>query len=150
MHTLRTAFGLPVGFSDHTEGLEAAITASALGAVAIEKHFTLDRTMEGPDHRASVEPPGLKRLVVAVRAAHAMLGDGVKQPVSCEVPNRPLIRKSLVADRALRKGTRLTRDMIEIKRPEGGIAPGDLLKVLGLELRRDLEEDEPITWESLA
>jgi N,N'-diacetyllegionaminate synthase len=150
MHTLKEAFGVPVGFSDHTQGIETAIAAAALGAAAIEKHFTLDRTMQGPDHRASVEPPELKRLVEGTRLAHAALGDGVKRPAPCELPNLPLIRKSLVANGALHRGTRLTRAMIEIKRPTGGVEPGDLPKVLGRELRRDLEDDEPITWESLA
>lgn len=150
MHTMKTAFGLPVGFSDHTQGVEGAIAAAALGAAAIEKHFTLDRNMEGPDHRASVEPQDLKRLVDGVRIANEALGDGVKRAVPCELPNLALIRKSLVANGDLKKGTRLTRAMIDMKRPAGGIAPGDLDKVLGLELGRDLQYDEPLTWESLA
>jgi N,N'-diacetyllegionaminate synthase len=149
IRTMKRAFGLPVGFSDHSEGTAAAVAAVALGAVAIEKHFTLDRNMEGPDHRASVEPHELARLVAETHAAHAALGDGVKRPMPCETDNLPLIRKSLVANGALRKGTRLTREMIEIKRPSGGVVPGDLAKVIGLELRRDLEDDEPITWDSL-
>jgi N,N'-diacetyllegionaminate synthase len=149
MHTMQQAFGLPVGFSDHSEGTAAAVAAVALGAVAIEKHFTLDRNMEGPDHRASIEPDELARLVVEVHSAHAALGNGVKRPMPCETDNLPLIRKSLVANGALRKGTRLTRAMIEIKRPADGISPGDLVKVIGLELRCDLEDDEPITWDSL-
>jgi N,N'-diacetyllegionaminate synthase len=143
MQTLSNAFQLPVGFSDHTEGIDTALAAAALGAVAIEKHFTLDRAMEGPDHRASIEAPELRRLVAGVRTVHLALGDGVKQVAPCELQNRPLIRKSLVANMTLRRGVRLTRDMIEIKRPEGGIAPGDLHKVLGLELRRDWTEGRP-------
>ncbi len=150
MHTMRAAFGLPVGFSDHSLGTAAAIAAAALGAAAIEKHFTLDRNMDGPDHQASVEPDDLQRLVEGVRTASAGLGDGIKRPVPCERENMPLIRKSLVAGRALKRGTRLVREMIEIKRPAGGIDPGDLGKVLGLVLNRDLDEDEPITWECFA
>lgn len=150
MQTLHDAFGLPVGFSDHTVGSEAGIAAAALGACAIEKHFTLDRTMEGPDHRASIEPPELAALVRGVRIARQVLGDGAKRPVNCEMGNLPLIRKSLVASRSLARGTRLTRDMIEIKRPEGGIVPADLGKILGLALSCDLDVDQPITWNALS
>lgn len=150
MLTLKSAFGLPVGFSDHTIGIHAAIAAAALGAVAVEKHFTLDKTMEGPDHRASIEPHELAALVQGVRIANLALGSPIKQPAPCELPNLPLIRKSLVAATALKKGTCLTRDMIEIKRPQGGVEPVDLEKVLGKTLRIDLQEDAPITWESLS
>jgi sialic acid synthase SpsE len=150
MATLRRAFGLPVGFSDHTTGIEVPIAAAALGAVAIEKHFTLDRNMPGPDHRASVEPDELAALVRGVRSANVALGSEAKRPAACELANLPLIRKSLVAARPLRRGTALERGMIEIKRPQGGIEPGDLDKVLGLRLTRDLEEDAPITWSDLA
>jgi N-acetylneuraminate synthase len=150
MHTLRDAFRIPVGFSDHTIGCEAGIAAAALGACAIEKHFTLDKSMPGPDHRASIEPPELAALVDGVRIARAVLGDGVKRPVASELDNLPLIRKSLVASRRLAKGTCLTADMVEIKRPEGGVAPGDLAKILGLNLTVDLEADQPITWDSFA
>jgi N,N'-diacetyllegionaminate synthase len=150
METLKRAFGLPVGFSDHTIGLEAALAAAALGAVAIEKHFTLDRGMQGPDHRASALPEELRRLADGVRTAWSALGDGEKKPAACEAANLPLIRKSLVAARRLEKGTRLTRELIDIKRPAHGIAPGELAGVLGRELRRPLEMDEPITWASLA
>ena len=97
MGTLRRAFGLPVGFSDHTTGIEVPIAAAALGAVAIEKHFTLDRNLPGPDHRASVEPGELAALVRGVRSANVALGSEVKRPAPCELANLPLIRKSLVA-----------------------------------------------------
>jgi N-acetylneuraminate synthase len=150
MQTLRAAFGRPVGFSDHTEGFEVAVAAAALGAVMVEKHFTLDRDMPGPDHRASIEPPELAALVRGVRIANACLGSPVKQPAPCEIDNRPLIRKSLVAARALPRGTRLSREMIEIKRPMGGIEPADLDKVIGLTLARDIEEDQLIAWKDLA
>jgi len=149
MKTLRQEFGLPTGFSDHSVGIEAAIAAVALGAVAIEKHFTLDRTMDGPDHRASVEPDELKRLVEAVRLANEALGDGIKRPAPCELPNLPLIRRSLVASRKLRKGETLTRDMISIKRPAQGIEPKKLAAVIGRRLACDLEDDQPITWDCL-
>ena len=120
MQTLRKEFRLPVGFSDHTPDIEAAIVATSLGAVAVEKHFTLDRNMSGPDHRASIEPDETQRLVTAIRSAHAALGDGIKRPAPSERENLPLIRRSLVASRSLRKGERLTADMIAIKRPAAG------------------------------
>lgn len=150
MHTLRQAFGLPVGFSDHTAGIECALAAAALGACAIEKHFTTDRSLPGPDHLASVEPDELKTMVAGVRRVNSALGNGIKAPAACELANRPLVRKSLVATRDLAAGTRITRDMIEIKRPLTGIEPADLAKVLGRTLARPVGDDMPITWDDLA
>jgi N-acetylneuraminate synthase len=150
MRTMREAFAVPVGFSDHTTGIACAIAAAALGACAIEKHFTTDRNLPGPDHLASVEPHELAALVAGVRTANAALGSGIKQPAACEAANLPLIRKSLVAAIDLAAGSRLERRMVEIKRPLGGIAPGDMERVLGRTLRRAVAEDMPITWEDLA
>ena len=150
MLTLKREFGVPTGFSDHTSGISAAIAAAALGACAIEKHFTTDRNLPGPDHRASVEPPELKALVQGVAAANQALGSAVKQPAPCELPNQSLIRKSLVAIRDLPAGTRLARGMIEIKRPQGGIEPGELDRVIGRTLKHAVPEDMPITWSDLA
>jgi sialic acid synthase SpsE len=121
-----------------------------LGAAAIEKHFTLDRNLPGPDHRASIEPDELAALVRGVRIANHALGSPIKRPAPCELPNLSLIRKGLVAATDLKKGSRLSREMIGIKRPRGGIEPGDLSKVLGLELRNDIPEDAPINWTDLA
>lgn len=150
METMHQAFGLPVGFSDHTEGIAVDIAAAALGAAAIEKHFTLDRTMKGPDHKASIEPDELKALVSGVRATNAALGNGIKVPAPCEALNLPLIRKSLVAAVAIKKGTRITEDLLEIKRPLGGIDPGSYDNVIGLTVNRDIEYDELIRWSDLA
>lgn len=150
MATLRREFGVPVGYSDHTAGIEAAIAAAALGACAVEKHFTTDRRLPGPDHLASVEPDELKALVAGVRAANRALGDGRKVPAPCELANLPLIRKSLVATRDLAAGTTLTRDMIEIKRPQGGIEPAELGKLLGRRLAAAVREDMPIKWDDVA
>jgi len=147
MLTLKSAFGLPVGFSDHTIGGQTAIAAASLGACAIEKHFTLDRNMPGPDHRSSIEPHELAEMVRGVKIANMSLGSPTKQPAPCELPNLALIRKSLVAAQDLKKGTRLTRNMIEIKRPRGGIEPVDLNKIIGLTLTRDVAEDMFLTWE---
>jgi N-acetylneuraminate synthase/N,N'-diacetyllegionaminate synthase len=147
--TLRTAFGVPVGFSDHTLGIGAAVAAAALGAAAVEKHITLDRTLPGPDHRASLEPPELRAMVAAIRDAVRSIGRATKEPQSSELDNVTLIRKGLVAARDLAAGTRLTREMLEIKRPAVGIAPGDLAKVVGTVLTMDIVEDAPLTWAHL-
>jgi Sialic acid synthase len=149
MKTMRECFGLPVGFSDHTPGLQAAIAATALGAVAVEKHLTLDRKMEGPDHRASLEPQEMAELVKGVRIANLVLGSPGKRPALCEAVNLPLIRKSLVANTDLKRGTSLSLAMIGIKRPAGGIEPGDLYKIIGRTLKNSLEADALIQWEDL-
>lgn len=149
METLKKTFGLPVGFSDHTLGIYAAIAAAALGAVAVEKHLTLDRAMAGPDHQASLDPREMAELVKGIRIAHSVLGSSDKQPASCELPNLPLIRKSLVAATDLKQGMVLSRDMIEIKRPMGGIEPCDLHKVIGRKLKHNVEADALIRWEDL-
>lgn len=148
MKTLREGFGLPVGFSDHTIGNQTAI-AAALGAVAVEKHLTLDRKMEGPDHRTSIEPPEMAELVKGVRIANLVLGCPTKRLAPCEVPNLPLIRKSLAAGTDLKQGTKLSREMIEIKRPLGGIEPGDLHKVIGRTLQKNIKADTLIRWKDL-
>ncbi len=147
MQTLKDVFRVAVGFSDHTIGSYAAIAAAALDASAIEKHFTLDRTMEGPDHRASIEPKDLKHLVEGIKAVNHMMGSPVKQPTACEKSNISLIRKGLVANNDLKKGTSLSKEMIGIKRPAGGIEPKDLDKIIGLTLKNDIEYDAPIRWE---
>ncbi|PIP53113.1 N-acetylneuraminate synthase [Candidatus Beckwithbacteria bacterium CG23_combo_of_CG06-09_8_20_14_all_34_8] len=150
MHTMKQAFGLPVGFSDHSLGIEADIAAAALGAVVIEKHFTLDRNMKGPDHKASIEPDELRALVKGLTIANKALGSYIKQPATCEQGNLSLIRKSLVAGIEIEKGKRLEENMIEIKRPMGGVSPADLDKIIGLRVNRTIQADELIHWEDLA
>lgn len=147
--TLAREFSLPTGFSDHSQGVEASIAAVALGARVIEKHFTLDRHLPGPDHLASAEPDELHRLVAGVRLTQASLGDGVKRAMPCELANVPLIRRSLVANGALKRGDRLTREMVDVKRPAEGIDPRQIDEAIGRELRRDLDYDQPITWDDL-
>lgn len=146
MKTMSKKFGLPVGWSDHSMGITADIVATALGAVMIEKHYTLDQTMEGPDHRASVEPAELAELVKQTRSAFDMLGDGIKQPVPCEAGTRPVIKKSMVAEGDLPAGTILTLDNVRFKRPcpDDAILPGDAKNFMGLPLLRDLKHDQPI------
>ena len=121
MQTLKIAFGLPVGYSDHTPGLEIAIAAVALGAEVIEKHFTLDRSLPGPDHAASLEPGELQQMVNAIRHVEVALGDGIKGPAPCELPNISVARKSLVAARDLPAGHRLVAGDLDIKRPGSGL-----------------------------
>ena len=150
MATLAQAFGLPVGYSDHTGGIEIAVAAVALGANVIEKHFTLDTTLPGPDHRASLDPPAFEAMVRAIRSVEAALGDGRKRPALCELPNLPVVRKSLVAARDLRAGDRLGRGDVVVKRPGSGIAPGELDRVLGRCVARDIAADEVILWSDLA
>ena len=149
IQTMQNAFQLPVGFSDHTQGSEAAIAATTLGAVILEKHITLDKTMEGPDHAASIEPDELKNYVDAIRKTITMLGNGIKVPSESEIKNIPLVRRSLVAAKPIKAGESLTGDKVAIKRPASGIEPKQLINALGRRVLRDLSEDEPITWNDL-
>lgn len=123
MATMRTAFGVPVGYSDHTAGTCVSVAAVALGASIIEKHFTLDRTLPGPDHVASLEPDELRRMVQEIREVESALGSGRKVPAACELKTAEVARKSLVAARDIPPGTELTEDMIAIKRPGTGLPP---------------------------
>jgi len=149
MDTLREAFGLPVGLSDHTVGIAVSVAAVARGACIIEKHFTADRSLPGPDHRASLSPPELRALVDAIRTVEAALGDGEKGPTASEVDTRRVARKSLVAARAIASGETLTPELLRIKRPGTGISPAELSRALGRKVRRDLAADEVIDWAAL-
>jgi N-acetylneuraminate synthase len=149
IETMRTAFGLRVGYSDHTEGNAMSIAAVALGATMLEKHFTLDRTMEGPDHAASVEPDELAALVRDVRAVERGMGNGIKQPSAAEVRNRPIVRKTLLAARDLAMGHVIGEDDIVGKRTGGGVSTMDLWDCVGRQLSRAVARDEPISWTDL-
>lgn len=149
METMRRAFRLPVGFSDHTMGHAVTAAAVALGARMIEKHFTLSRSMKGPDHPFSLEPEELAAMVRAVREAEQALGSAVKHRTAAEEDLYRKARRGLVAARAVRKGERITAEMIEIKRPGYGISPVDLGKVVGRRAARNLRPDEILTWEML-
>lgn len=144
MDTLRRHFGVPVGYSDHTIGIEVPIAAAALGACVIEKHFTLDHTMEGPDHRASLEPEELRTMVTAIRHVEVALGDSVKTVTDSEADNRAVARKSIVACRAIRKGEIFSEDNLTVKRPGNGISPMHWYDMLGRIADRDYTEDELI------
>lgn len=144
MFTIKKDFGVNIGYSDHTRGIEVSIAAVALGATVIEKHFTLDRNMSGPDHKASLEPDELKAMVSAIRNIEKALGDGVKKVSPSEKANIEVARKSIVAAYKIKKGETLTKDNLTVKRPGTGISPIKWPEVIGKIAIRDFKEDELI------
>ena len=144
MQSIHAAFGVAVGYSDHTQGIEVAIAAVAMGASVIEKHFTLDRNLPGPDHKASLEPEELKVMVAAIRNIEVALGDGIKRLTPSEDRNKPVARKSLVASQVIKAGEILTVKNVTIKRPGTGISPMRLDEVMGKTALRDFAVDELI------
>ena len=149
MCTMAEAFGAPVGYSDHTLGIEIALAAAALGACVIEKHFTLDKTLPGPDHAASLEPEELASLVEGVRRVEASLGDGSKRPAASEADTTMAARKSLFVARDLPAGSVLTADAVSIKRPGTGLQPALLERLVGRTLRKAVKAGEQLTLEAL-
>ena len=137
MLTIRDTLGVEVGYSDHTSGIEVAIAAVALGAKVIEKHFTLDRNLPGPDHQASLEPDELKEMVVAIRNIEKAMGDGIKRPSSSEAKNKSIVRKSLVAACAIREGEVFGEHNLTVKRPGTGLSPMRWDEVVGCKSPRD-------------
>lgn len=146
MVTIREAFHVAVGYSDHTPGIEVATAAVALGAMVIEKHFTLDRTLPGPDHKASLEPSELASMVSAIRNIEVAMGDGIKRPTPSEAKNRLVARRSLVAAKPIRKGDVYTRDSFWVKRPGSGLSPALAEHLLGKAAPRDFLENELIEF----
>jgi N,N'-diacetyllegionaminate synthase len=144
METIRRKFNVRTGYSDHTQGIEVAIAAAALGAEVIEKHFTLDRTMPGPDHKASLEPSELEEMIRAIRHIDLALGDGIKKPTISEVKNKNIARKSIVAGRDIQAGETLTTENITVKRPGDGISPMRWNEILGLKANRSYQKDEKL------
>ena len=144
MLTLKDRYNCDVGYSDHTLGIEVSIAAVALGATVIEKHFTLDRNMEGPDHKASLEPKEFKSMVSAIRNIEKALGTGNKVASPSETENKDIARKSIVASRMIKKGEVFTKDNITAKRPGSGISPMRWYNVIGAVAKRDFQEDELI------
>ena len=142
METLRRMFGLSVGYSDHTLGIEVPIAAAALGAAVIEKHFTLDRNMEGPDHKASIEPDELEQMISAIRHIEQAMGDGVKTPSASERKNISIARKSIVAAQDIAAGETFTEENLTTKRPGGGMSPMRWFELLGKKAVRAFERDE--------
>ncbi|EAK6286550.1 N-acetylneuraminate synthase [Campylobacter lari] len=144
MQTLKKAFCLPVGYSDHTLGITIPIAAVAMGACVIEKHFTLDKNMQGPDHKASLEPEELKAMIKSIRELEQALGNGIKKPSESETKNINIGRKSLVAASPIKKGDFFTEKNLGVKRPGNGISPMEWDDVIGQVAKRDFDIDELI------
>lgn len=144
MITMREEFNLPVGYSDHTQGIEIPIMAVAMGAKVIEKHFTLDKNMDGPDHKASLEPDELKEMVSAIRNVEKAFGNGVKEPQEAEKKNIEIVRKSIVAKCDIKKNEILNMENLTCKRPGNGISPMKWDEIVGTKARKDYKEDELI------
>jgi N,N'-diacetyllegionaminate synthase len=144
MLTIRDELSVKVGYSDHTSGIEVAIAAVAMGACVIEKHFTLDRGLPGPDHATSLEPDELKMMVSAIRNIEMAMGDGLKRPSSSEVKNIPIVRRSIVAKSPIRKGELLTGENLAVKRPATGISPMEWDRIVGRVAERDYTKDDLI------
>ena len=149
MDTMREAFGLPVGYSDHTKGLEIPVAAVAMGACVIEKHFTLDRNMEGPDHKASIEPDELKSMVDQIRHVEVAIGNGEKKVSASEQKNQDIARKSIIAKTAIKAGDVFSEDNITTKRPGSGINPMRWFDLLGKTAKHDYQEDYLIEKDEL-
>jgi N,N'-diacetyllegionaminate synthase len=144
MQTIRAAFGVKVGYSDHTQGIEVPIAAVATGACVIEKHFTLDRAMDGPDHKASLEPEELKAMVRAIRHIDLAMGNGIKKPSKSEVKNISIARKSIVALRPIKSGEIFNSENLTVKRPGNGINPMRWDEIIGQVAQRDYQCDDLI------
>ena len=144
MQTIGKTFEVKYGYSDHTLGIEVPIAAVTMGASVIEKHFTLDKTMEGPDHKASLEPDELKAMVRAIRNIELAMGNGIKKPSPSETKNIAIARKSIVAKCRIKKGDIFTEENITVKRPGTGISPMRWNEILGMKASSDFEADEQV------
>lgn len=147
INTMRNAFGVPIGFSDHTRGTHIPVAATALGACVLEKHFTLDRSLKGPDHGFALEEDELTTMVTSVREVEKALGRGRKGPVAAEQKHRSRGRRSLFAAKPIPSGTKLSADMLTVLRPGIGLHPRHLDTLIGHTVRQDLQAYDPITWE---
>ena len=146
MVTMRSAFQIPTGYSDHTIGKDVVLAAVSLGAEIIEKHFTLDKRLVGPDHKISMNPKEMTSMIKSIRNIESCLGDGIKKAAKCELDNILLLRRSLVFSSDIRKGETLTDSDITIKRPGDGIAPKYKDTLVGCKLTRSVIKDEPVEW----
>ncbi|MBI4650901.1 N-acetylneuraminate synthase [Candidatus Desantisbacteria bacterium] len=147
MKTMENAFGLTVGYSDHTMGIEVPIAAVAIGAKIIEKHFTIDRKMEGPDHKASLEPYELEAMIKAIRNIEKAMGNGIKRPVKNEENIKKVARRSLVAAKNIKAGAVVSLDDIQIKRPGEGISPEYIEVIINRKARADIKKDSLFKWD---
>jgi len=149
MQTLAKHFGLPVGYSDHTSGILVAPASVAMGGTVVEKHFTLDRNLDGPDHKASLEPTAFGDMVKHIRQIEQSLGDGVKQPTAVELDVRSVARRSIVVKNKIPAGQTLTLDDLQLLRPGTGLAPKYLDELVGRELRCELNAGQQLSWDDL-
>ena len=149
METLKQAFKIPVGFSDHTLGITGSITAVALGACVIEKHFTLDKKLPGPDHKASLEPYELKEMIKAIKDVEKALGNGIKRPAKDEEEIKKVARRSIVAKVDIPEGTIITENMLGVKRPGTGIVPKYIDRIVGRKAKENIGNDELVTREMI-
>ena len=149
MQTIQKEFGVKIGYSDHTLGIEIPIAAVVMGASVIEKHFTLDKTMDGPDHKASLEPQELKAMVKAIRNIEKAMGNGVKKPSPSEKKNIAVARKSIHLASSVKANTKLLNKMLIMKRPGNGISPMDIDKIAGKKVNKDLKADHKLRMEDL-
>ena len=149
MHTLEKEFNVPVGYSDHTLGITVPVAAAAMGARVIEKHFTLDKNLPGPDHRASLEPDELKEMVKEIRNVEKALGTGEKKPAKSEIEIQKVARKSIVAKVNIAKGSIITKEMLTVKRPGTGLVPKYYYKIVGKKAKKNIKENELINWDMI-
>lgn len=149
MIILKKEFGLPIGYSDHTLGITVPVMAVAMGAQILEKHFTLDKNLSGPDHKASLTPKELKEMVKAIRDTEKALGNGLKKPFKSEERIKKLVRKSIVARQDIPKGVKVKKDMLIVKRPGIGIIPKYLDKIIGKKAKRNIKKDNLISFKDL-
>ena len=146
---MQSEFDVPIGFSDHSPGIELPIAAVALGACVVEKHFTLDKTLEGPDHKASLNPSEFKAMVDAIRNVEVAMGDGIRKFSENELEIKKVARKSIVINEDIKKGTILKNEMLSIKRPGTGISPKYFDEIIGKTINCDLNSGSVIRWEYL-
>ena len=144
IHTIEENFGVRVGYSDHSEGIIASIVACSFGASIIEKHFTLDRNMKGPDHKASLEPEELKKMIEIIRKTGGIIGNGIKKPSLSETKNIEIVRKSIVTKKTITKGEVFSENNITTKRPATGLSPMNYWDLLGKISKKNYDEDEII------
>jgi sialic acid synthase SpsE len=149
IETMASAFRVPVGYSDHTSGIDVALAATAVGACVIEKHITVDRDLPGPDHQASLEPQELAALVRGIRTVEQALGQGRKEPAASEADVARAARRSLVAAEDIPRGAVLTQKLISVKRPGTGLAPSLRTKVVGRTAKQDIQAGTVLTWEMI-
>lgn len=147
--TLQNEFDVPIGFSDHSPGIELPIAAVALGACVVEKHFTLDKTLEGPDHKASLNPDEFKSMVNAIRNVEVAMGDGIRTFSKNEEEIKKVARKSIIVNENVKKGTKIKKEMLMIKRPGTGISPKEINNVVGMKVIKDLKSGTLLKWEDL-